>query len=90
MCSDKVAFSDTFIINEDANGGEQLSITTNYYRDKYAKDPIYCGQEITLQSYNNSVSLYLCGQLLTPQILRKLADRIEKNEAALLDHASLS
>lgn len=65
-----------FIINPDDNGGESLSLKTKYYLDRKYREVTY-NQELTLQSYCNSATFTLCGVVLTPEILRKLADELE-------------
>lgn len=64
-----------FVINKNANSGESLVFSTNFYEDD--AENIYLKQTLTLNSYNNSVSFNL-GTEITPKILRNLADELEK------------
>lgn len=65
-----------FVINPDDNGGESLTLTTNFHLDRKYCEVTY-DQELTLQSYCNSATFTLSGALLTPAVLRKLADELE-------------
>ena len=64
-------------------GGESLTVITSFFDtgdDKeVAEDGIkyYLNQDIVLASYGNSASINLGVAILTPQILRQLADEIE-------------
>lgn len=62
--------------NPKDNSGESLSLTTKIFANG---DPggIYLNQTITLNSYDNSASINLCGINITPDILRKLAQELE-------------
>ena len=63
------------------NGGEDLVIKTSIFDNgDYAAGldtGIILNQAITLESYGNSVTLNLCGNTLTPDFLRYLAQEIE-------------
>ena len=59
------------VVNPKDNGGEQLLITTVIEEGEIRE------QTISLQSYCNACSLHLCGAVLTPEFLRRLADDIE-------------
>jgi hypothetical protein len=71
--------SHSFNFSPKQNGGESLILTTIFY-DNGDKDDssIYTNQSITLQSYENSASINLSGIQITPEILRELADQLEK------------
>lgn len=64
------------------NGGESLMLTTTVLCDSNDPDPkpdeYFLNQELSLQSYGNSASFTLIGNVLTPKILRELADEMEK------------
>lgn len=78
MMSNKPIKRHVFEFNPEDNGGESLTLTTEFF-DNGDGPPngIYCTQELTLQSYCNSASFNLCGTRLDPDILRKLADQLE-------------
>lgn len=70
-----------FCFNEKDNGGESLTITTEFFHngdDPPFEKTIYTNQEITLQSYANSASFNLAGCQLTPSNLRELANQLER------------
>lgn len=76
---DKLLKTHCFSLNE-SNSGESLVITTKFFandNDITDEDGIYTNQEITLQSYSNSASFYLCNTI-TPEKLRELANELEK------------
>ena len=64
----------TFVFNPECNGGESLSVTTKIVESRGDKIPL---QEITLQSYCNSASFNI-NFYLTPDMLRKMANELEK------------
>ena len=64
-----------FSFNVNSNGGEQLVLTTTFGLID-DKNSIY-NQELCLMSYGNSASFTLGNALLTPVLLRKLADELE-------------
>ena len=74
--TDKLLKKHVFCFNEDANGGEALTLQTSFFEDK-ENEHIYCVQELSLQSYGNSASFQLVGAAITPELLRKLADELE-------------
>lgn len=67
-----------FCFNRKDNSGEGLTLTTEIY-DNGEKE-IFYNQELTLQSHCNCASFNLCGATFTPNLLRKLADELEKIE----------
>jgi len=67
----------SFVFNKGSNGGEQVSPTTTLDIDDYEKGG-FITQEFELQSYSNSVTVNLHGALMTPELLRQLADELEK------------
>lgn len=81
--SDKVLHRDCFVFNEEDNGGESLSLTTSWIDNGDDIDlegaGIYVNQELSLQSYGNSASFNLCSSIITPSLLRKLANSLEQN-----------
>jgi hypothetical protein len=87
--SDRKLGQHTFIFNPSGNGGEALSLRTEFYDngDSKAGLPpetcIYWNQELTLQSYCNSASFNLCGISINPEALRKLANELERKQNLL-------
>ena len=80
MNKDKLLGKHTFVFNEQDNGGESLSITTEFYANGDPitdKDGVYTNQTLSLQSYCNSADFNLVGATLTPELLRKLANELE-------------
>lgn len=73
----KLLKTHTFVVNPNDNGGEQLSITTMFFDNGDHGDTV-SSQEITLQSYSNSMTFDLSGAVLTPEILRKFADELAR------------
>ena len=66
------------------NGGENLIIETLFIDNgDNDEDSILMNQVITLNSYCNSCQLNLFGNILTPEVLRDLANKIE----SALNHA---
>ena len=66
-----------FVFNPENNGGEFLTLMTEYFGYTDGEREVYAIQELSLQSYGNSASFTLNG-LLTPDNLRKLAETLEK------------
>ena len=66
-----------FVFNGTENGGEQLILKTKIYDNGDDNNNIFLIQELELNSYSNSVSFNLSG-LLTPDVLRKLANELDK------------
>ena len=69
----KIIKTSTFVVNPHDNGGEQIIITTKFY------DNTNISQEITMGSFSNSVTFNLAGAVLTPEVLRDLADQLAKD-----------
>lgn len=70
------------IVNPEENGGEQVSIITEFYHTGDPRDDVLIFQKINLESYMNSVNMNL-GAVLTPEFLRNLADDIEQKKSEL-------
>ena len=72
----------TFIFNPQDNSGEQLSLTTEYFDNGDSRQGlpsgIFTNQQITLQSYCNSMTIELCGASISPEQLRNLANQMEQ------------
>tara|TARA_B100000941_G_C28263956_1_gene427997 strand:+ start:334 stop:654 length:321 start_codon:yes stop_codon:yes gene_type:complete len=87
--SDRKLGQHTFVFNKKDNGGEHLSLHTTFYDNGDSKiglppeQCIYTVQELTLQSYCNSVVLNLHGASITPQILRDLANELDEKTSAI-------
>lgn len=73
---------EVFVFNKGGNGGEQLSLAIEYFDNGGAAaglpDGVYMNQELSLQSYGNSVSLFLAAAQFTPENLRELANVMER------------
>jgi hypothetical protein len=63
--------------------GESLTLSTIFYDNGDGPKHPVINQELRLQSYGNSASFSLCGITLTPAILRKLANELEKVQKKL-------
>lgn len=74
---DKVLAKNVFCFNPNDNGGESLTLTTEFISNGDPNE-FYTTQELTLQSYGNSSSFRLWGAVLGPDNLRKLANELEK------------
>lgn len=76
-----------FSLNPESNGGERISIVTDFFDNGDEKHGLpfdyFTNQEIELQSYGNSASFHL-GGFLTPELLRKFADELEKVEKEII------
>lgn len=79
----KVVGQHSFTFNQNNNSGEEVSLDTTMYDN--GDGVIYYNQEISLQSYCNSASINLVGTQITPNMLRQLANELEKvhNKAEL-------
>lgn len=75
--SKKVRDNLSFVFNPEDNGGESLTLTTQFFNNG---DPgeVYMNQELSLQSYCNSASINLVGVQVTPDSLRELANLLDK------------
>lgn len=77
----------SFNFDKTAKGGESLILTTKYIANG---DPItesggvYINQTLTLHSYCNSASFDLYGIILTPEVLRELANKLESARNSLI------
>jgi hypothetical protein len=79
---DKLLHTETFNLAPHENGGESLLLHIEYFDNgDHNYHGIYMNQTLSLQSYGNSASFNLCGAALSPEILRKLADTIERGHA---------
>lgn len=80
-----------FVFNPKDNGGESLSLSTEFRfnGDIDENDQYYVNHTLTLQSYNNEASFHLFGIVITPATLRKLADELEKAEEKVRDELCL-
>lgn len=67
-----------FTVNENDNGGEHVCIDTDIYDNGDKENNIFLNTRITVNSYSNGASISLCGSPLTPEILRKLANELDK------------
>jgi hypothetical protein len=63
------------------NGGESLSLTTTIHHNGDVNDDgtlqTYLNQQLTLHSYCNSATFDLSTAILTPDLLRQLANELE-------------
>jgi hypothetical protein len=75
---DKKLGEHSFCFNEQDNGGEAFTLTTELYNNGDEESGYYLNQFLTLQSYCNSASFELVGAQITPKNLRKLADELEE------------
>lgn len=79
---------EVYVFNAEDNGGESLTLTTDYFDNGDAAhglpDGIFTNQKLTLMSYGNSASFELYGTALTPENLRELADILENGEKLAL------
>jgi len=78
--SDTVLATHCFNFDPLNHGGGAVQLTTRFIAngDPITKDEgIFLNQEFSLQSYGNSASINLCGTMLTPKILRELANELE-------------
>ena len=76
---DKTIKTHYFTFSE-SNGGSSLGLSTKFIGngdDITGTDGIYLNQEFTLNSYGNAATFNLCGDPLTPELLRKLANELE-------------
>lgn len=64
-----------FTVNPNDNGGEQIHIVTDYVHDGYTG---WLEQSIELGSYKNTASLTITGDVLTPKMLRQLANELDE------------
>ena len=76
--NNKLVGTHSFNFNQRDNGGESLTLITKMFSngDEGVKG-IFLNQELTLQSYCNSATFGLVGTVLTPEILRDLANQLE-------------
>lgn len=74
---DDIIGTHVFTFNPHDNGGEALMLKTEKISNG-DPDGYYFNQTLTLQSYGNSASFNLYGAQITPLMLRKLADELEK------------
>lgn len=70
-----------FSFDERDNGGEHLSLITDVEVDERGK--VNLNQELVLHSYCNSASFNLSGAVMTPELLRKLANELDEEIASV-------
>lgn len=77
----------SFHFNPSDNGGESVTLTTKFISNG---DPggVFMNQEFTMQSYCNCASFTLCGCILTPDLLKKLANELDAALIAAKQKAS--
>lgn len=75
---DPVILEHTYNLSPRANGGESLRLKTKFFWNQENSEGIYWNQDLILQSYSNSSTLNLIGTILTPKLLRQLADALEE------------
>ena len=78
----------TFVVNPSDNSGEHLSVVTKFIPNG-DKGVVFTNHTIALQSYCNSATIDL-GTELTPQVLRQLANELEKAKTEAVWLLSLS
>lgn len=74
---EKQIHTHVFNLSPKTNGGEALVLTTDFF-DNGDNEPLL-RQKLTLNSYCNTASFNLEGTILTPKLLRKLANELEEN-----------
>ena len=77
----------SFTFNPEDNGGESLSLTTQFIANGDPITPdegIFLNQELSLQSYCNSASINMFGISFTPKALRELANQLESERNKLV------
>lgn len=72
-----------FIFDRHNNGGEQLTLTTDFYDNGDKENNIYINQKLTLHSYCNQASFDLVGSPILPDMLRELANQLDKKFSML-------
>lgn len=84
---DKLLARNCFVFNPKDNGGETVSLLTEFYsngEEVTSTDGVYVNQNLSLQSYGNSASFTLCGAQFTPNNLRELANQLERQRNLLV------
>ena len=76
--SEKEITRHAFDFAPQVNGGETITLLTKVFQVGDHDDERNVVQELTLSSYCNSASFNLAGILLTPTVLRKLADELDE------------
>lgn len=76
--TDKLLKIHTFVFNKQDNGGEGLLLSTKFYNN--GDGEIYTNQDLTLQSYCNAASFNLAGAPITADLLRQLANELDRAE----------
>lgn len=64
----------SFVFNQKNNENEALTLVTKFYFDQGKH---HSAHELRLMANNGIASFNLSGELITPEILRKLADSLE-------------
>jgi hypothetical protein len=78
--TDNILKRHSFPFDDNVNPGEGLTLTTLFIHNGDPITPnkgVYINQELTLSSHGNDATLNLCGIVLTPEILRQLANELE-------------
>lgn len=67
-----------FVFNKNDNGGEQLTLTTEYFHNGDKENGIYTNQQLTLHSYCNEATFSLSGASIDSKALRELANQLDE------------
>lgn len=74
----------TFIFNPDSNGGEQIALTTNFYKDRESTY-VYSSQTLTMNSYANSISINAYGMFDVDTLERLVSElKAEMDKATVI------
>ena len=79
----KILNRHVFSFNPKDNGGESLTLTTEFIDNGDGNGKFFTNQSLNLQSYSNSATLSLYSACFTPENLRKLADELENINTSL-------
>ena len=62
------------------NGGEALTLQTVFVWNGDREQAVFVNQTLSLESYCNAAHFELVGAILTPKLLRELANELESSE----------
>lgn len=72
-------YSHYFVLNQGSSGGEQILLKTTFHKVESELDP-FITQELTLNSYNNSVTFNTQG-IFNPERLGQLVTELKEAES---------
>lgn len=89
MIDQRLLNRSVFVFNPQDKDGNTISMMTEYFNNG-VPGGVFTNQEITLYSNSNSASFHISGFTITPEMLRNLADQLEKQREEAISMTQLT